>query len=58
MVVRLRHVGFEVRAELQTGEAQPWVQLTRGEAENLDLREGAVVWLRPNHVAQTLIATS
>jgi sulfate transport system ATP-binding protein len=56
-VTRLQRVGFEVRAELRTGESTPWVQLTRGQAEALELREGSTVWLRPNRVAHTLVAS-
>jgi sulfate transport system ATP-binding protein len=44
---RLSRVGHEIRAELRTATSEPWVQLTRGEAEGLDLRAGATVWLRP-----------
>ena len=33
-VLRLQRIGFEVRAELEAGTSRPWVQLTRGQAEN------------------------
>jgi sulfate/thiosulfate transport system ATP-binding protein len=59
-VVRLVRIGFEVRAELRGdgGEAgNTTVQLTRGQAEALDLREGAAVWLRPAHDASVLAAS-
>ena len=39
------------------GGRLPWVQLTRGQAEALALREGSTVWLRPNRVAHTLVAS-
>ena len=45
-VHRLQRIGFEVRAELQVGDEQPWAQLTRGQAEGLELVEGANVWVR------------
>ena len=40
-MTRLQRIGFEVRAELEVGDEQPWVQLTRGQAEALGLTEGA-----------------
>ena len=49
-VVRLVRIGFEVRAELRSGDlsaGEPWVQLTRGQADALELRAAAHVWLRP-----------
>jgi sulfate/thiosulfate transport system ATP-binding protein len=46
-VTRVQRVGFEVRAELTTGDEQPWAQLTRGQAEALRLRPGSEVWIRP-----------
>jgi sulfate transport system ATP-binding protein len=55
-VTRLVRIGFEVRAELQTADSQPWVQLTRGQADALDLVEGSVVWLRPAREASILAA--
>jgi sulfate/thiosulfate transport system ATP-binding protein len=45
-VNRLQRIGFEVRAELQVGEDAPWAQLTRGQAEALELVEGGRVWVR------------
>jgi sulfate transport system ATP-binding protein len=59
-VTRLIRIGFEVRVELTCGsgadpsETQPWVQLTRGQADALDLAEGSQVWLRPARHASTL----
>jgi sulfate transport system ATP-binding protein len=55
-VVRLVRIGFEVRAELRTDQSEPWVQLTRGQADALDLRAGSSVWLRPAHDASVLAA--
>ena len=57
-VTRLVRVGFEVRAELASSDSEPWVQLTRGQADALDLHEDRVVWLRPAHDASTLAAFS
>jgi sulfate/thiosulfate transport system ATP-binding protein len=53
-VTRLQRIGFEVRAELRSGDSTPWVQLTRGQADSLHLTEGAMVWLRPAPGASTL----
>jgi len=53
-VVRLVRIGFEVRAELCSEQSELWVQLTRGQADALDLRAGSTVWLRPAHDASVL----
>ena len=45
-VTRLQRIGFEVRAELRAGDETPWAQLTRGQAESLELAEGSRVWVR------------
>ena len=45
-VTRLQRIGFEVRAELRVGDQTPWAQLTRGQAESLELAEGSRVWVR------------
>jgi sulfate transport system ATP-binding protein len=45
-IIRLLRVGFEVRAELRTDTSEPWVQLTRGQAEELELATDGTVWLR------------
>jgi sulfate transport system ATP-binding protein len=46
-VSRVSHLGFEVRVELQLPEGEPvFAQLTRVEAEALDLVVGDIVWLR------------
>ena len=55
-VVRLQRVGFEVRAELQTGGSRPWVQLTRSQADDLDLQPERRVWLRAHQTATRLVA--
>jgi sulfate transport system ATP-binding protein len=49
MVNRVVHLGFEVRVELELGDAAPvTAQLTRDQAELLELAERDVVWLRTN----------
>ena len=57
-ITRLLRVGFEVRAELSVGTPdgaeESWVQLTRGQAEHLNLEVGDKVWLRPAHHASTI----
>jgi sulfate transport system ATP-binding protein len=57
-VVRLQRIGFEVRAELRAGASEPWVQLTRGQSEALELAVGSTVWLRPASDASTLVTTA
>jgi sulfate transport system ATP-binding protein len=48
MVERVVHLGFEVRAELALADGgAAWAQLTRDEAEQLELSHGDVVWVRP-----------
>jgi sulfate transport system ATP-binding protein len=45
-VIRVSHLGFEVRVELQLGDGQPvFAQLTRTEAAQLELNPGDIVWL-------------
>jgi sulfate transport system ATP-binding protein len=47
-VIRIVPLGFEVRVELDLGEDKEiWAQLTREEAEQLQLREGQTVFVRP-----------
>jgi sulfate transport system ATP-binding protein len=48
MVSRLVHLGFEVRAELVRDDGTPLsVQLSRDEAERLELETGQIVYVRP-----------
>jgi sulfate transport system ATP-binding protein len=48
MIDHIIHLGFEVRVELSLGEGDStWVQTTRSRAEELELAEGQIVWLRP-----------
>ena len=49
-VQRVVHLGFEVRAELVDDDGEPFsVQLTRDQAEELELEPGQIVFVRPNH---------
>jgi sulfate transport system ATP-binding protein len=49
MVARIVHLGFEVRVELVLADgAGLRVQVTRGEAEELELSSGDVVWVAPD----------
>jgi sulfate transport system ATP-binding protein len=56
-VLRLQRVGFQVRAELQTETSEPWVQLTRAQADELELAPEGTVWLRPHASATALLAS-
>jgi sulfate transport system ATP-binding protein len=47
-VIRIVGLGFEVRVELDLGDGKEiWAQLTREQAEQLDLRDGQTVFVRP-----------
>jgi sulfate/thiosulfate transport system ATP-binding protein len=48
MIERVVHLGFEVRVEftMPNGE-QAWSQLTREEADQMELAEGQIVFVRP-----------
>jgi sulfate transport system ATP-binding protein len=47
-VERVVHLGFEVRADLALDDGREvWVQMTRDEAMELDLEQGAQVFVRP-----------
>jgi sulfate transport system ATP-binding protein len=47
MVERVVYLGFEVRVELVRGDGlQVWAQLSRDEAERLEVADGQVVWVR------------
>ncbi len=50
MVERVTKLGFEVRVQLAlTGGDSIWAQVTRSEAEELELVAGQIVWARPRH---------
>ncbi len=46
-VVRLVRLGFEVRVDANAAGQEVWVQITRGEADRLDLAPGSEIYLRP-----------
>jgi sulfate transport system ATP-binding protein len=49
MVLRIVHLGFEVRVELETGDGAPLTaQLTRDDVEQLELLEGQIVYAQPS----------
>jgi sulfate/thiosulfate transport system ATP-binding protein len=49
MIERIVHLGFEVRVELMPAEGDPlWAQLTRAQAEELELGEKQIVYVRPS----------
>jgi sulfate transport system ATP-binding protein len=49
MIERLVHLGFEVRVELVRHDGHRlWAQVTRDECEELELREGEIVFVRPS----------
>jgi sulfate transport system ATP-binding protein len=49
MIERIVNFGFEVRVELVLGDGAPLVaQLTRAQAEELELTEGQIVYARPS----------
>jgi sulfate/thiosulfate transport system ATP-binding protein len=48
MVRRVLHLGFEVRVELAlAGGDEISAQMTRAEADELEIRPGDILWLRP-----------
>jgi sulfate/thiosulfate transport system ATP-binding protein len=50
MVQRIVALGFEIRVELVLADGtEVWAQLTRGEQQRLELREGEIAYLRPVH---------
>jgi sulfate/thiosulfate transport system ATP-binding protein len=49
MIERIVHLGFEVRVELTLASGGPLMaQLTRGQIEQLELREHQIVYVRPH----------
>jgi sulfate transport system ATP-binding protein len=48
MIQRIVHLGFEVRVELTLTDGDQFsVQLTRDEVDQLELKEGQIVFVRP-----------
>jgi sulfate transport system ATP-binding protein len=51
MIERIVRFGFEVRVELALANGEEiWAQLTNDEAEQLELRENQIVYVRPSRV--------
>jgi sulfate transport system ATP-binding protein len=49
MIERIVHLGFEVRIELTLDDGEHvWAQVTRAQAEELELGEGQIVYVRPS----------
>ncbi|MBK5219854.1 MAG: sulfate ABC transporter ATP-binding protein [Thermoleophilia bacterium] len=49
LVQRIVALGFEIRVEFVLGDGtEVWAQLTRGELQRLELREGQIAYLRPS----------
>jgi sulfate transport system ATP-binding protein len=57
-VTRVVRLGFEVRVEANAGDAEVWAQLTRAAADDLDVKSGDLVYLRPAAHARSLAATA
>ena len=48
MVERIVQLGFEIRVEFSLSDGgEIWAQLTRGELDEIELREGQIVYIRP-----------
>jgi sulfate/thiosulfate transport system ATP-binding protein len=57
MVERVVHLGFEVRIELLLDDGETaWAQVTRAEAEALEVAHGDIVWVRPGVAAVAEVA--
>ncbi len=49
MIEHIVHLGFEVRVELVLGDGDGlWAQITRADAQALELEKGQIVYIRPN----------
>jgi sulfate/thiosulfate transport system ATP-binding protein len=48
MVERIVQLGFEIRVEFSLSDGgEIWAQMTRGELDEIELREGQIVYVRP-----------
>ncbi len=57
MVGRVTHLGFEVRVDLVLADGSELsAQVTRGEVEALELRDGDVVWVGPDRAPHAAIS--
>jgi sulfate transport system ATP-binding protein len=53
MIDRVIHLGFEVRVELTLHDGrQLWVQTTNAHADEVELAQGQIVWVRPDRTTQ------
>src|SRR3954471_19429431 len=58
-VARIVHLGFEVRVELDlVDDGEVSAQLTRHEAEELELAAGDIVWVRPSVATRPPVAAA
>jgi sulfate transport system ATP-binding protein len=49
MIERVSHLGFEVRVELSMANGDhAWAQVTRAQAEDLELAQGQIIFARPS----------
>ncbi len=49
MIERVSHLGFEVRVELSMANGDhAWAQVTRAQAEDLELEQGQIIFARPS----------
>ena len=55
-VTRLVRLGFEVRVDAVADGHDVWVQVSRGEADRLDLAPGSEVFLRPVPVRAEMVS--
>ena len=54
-VERIVHLGFEVRADLALEDGREvWVQMTKSEAEQLELEQGSQVFVATREVQNSL----
>ena len=59
MIERVTRLGFEVRVDLSLSDGSPiWVQVTREEADHLELAPGRIVWARPAPRARSAAAVT
>lgn len=57
-ITRVQRIGFEVRTDVRTDDGgEAWVQLTRGQADALEIDSGSRVWLRPAVHASAVTTT-
>jgi sulfate transport system ATP-binding protein len=50
MIERITHLGFEVRVDFTLPDGRSaWAQVTREQAEQLELQQGQIVYVRPAH---------